>query len=50
MHDLLDRVLDWRPGHRDKRARILLILALAAIALQAIGRIIPHLREAVAAR
>ncbi|MDZ4254634.1 MAG: mechanosensitive ion channel family protein [Sulfuritalea sp.] len=50
MLELLDRFLDWLPGNLDKPARILLILALAAVALQAIHRIIPHLREAVVAR
>lgn len=50
MRELLDRFLDWLPGNLDKPARILLILALAGIALQAIHRIIPHLREAVVAR
>ena len=50
MQQLIDRFLDWLPGNMDKPARILLILLLAAIALQAIHRIIPHLREAVVAR
>jgi len=50
MRELLDRFLDWLPGNLDKPARILLILALAGVALQAIHRIIPHLREAVVAR
>lgn len=50
MQQLLERFLDWLPGNLDKPARILLILALAAIALQAIHRIMPRLREAVVAR
>lgn len=50
MQELRDRFLDWLPQNLDKPARILLILLLAWIALRAIHRIIPHLREAVAAR
>ncbi|MFA6313502.1 MAG: mechanosensitive ion channel family protein [Sterolibacterium sp.] len=50
MQKLIDRFLDWLPGNLDKPARILLILLLAWIALQAIHRILPYLREAAAAR
>ena len=50
MQGLRERFLDWLPHNLDKPARILLILLLAWIALRAIHRIIPHLREAVAAR
>jgi small-conductance mechanosensitive channel len=50
MDKLLDRFLDWLPNNIDKPARILLILVLAAIALRAIHRIIPHLRDTIAAR
>jgi len=50
MQGLLERFFDWLPGNLDKPARILLILVLAWIALRAIHRIIPHLRDAVANR
>lgn len=50
MDKLLDRFLDWLPNNLDKPARILLILVLSSIALRAIQRIIPHLRETIIAR
>lgn len=50
MDRLVERFLDWLPDNLDKPARILLILLLASIALRAIHRIIPHLRETIAAR
>lgn len=50
MTDLLDRFLRWLPDNLDKPARLLLILLLAGIALQAIHRIIPRLRESIASR
>ena len=50
MGTLLDRFLAWLPGNLDKPARILLILILATLALRAVHRVIPHLRETIAAR
>jgi moderate conductance mechanosensitive channel len=50
MNKLLDRFLAWLPDNLDKPARILLILLMATVALHAIHRIIPHLRESIAAR
>lgn len=47
---LLDRLLLWLGENAGRPARILLILLLAGIALNAIHRLLPHLREAVAAR
>lgn len=46
----VDAFLAWLPEHLDKPARIVLILVLAAFALRAIHRIIPRLREVIAAR
>jgi len=40
----------WIPDHMAAPARIVLILILAAIALRAIHRVLPRLREAIAAR
>lgn len=50
MTDLLDRFFRWLPDNLDKPARLLLILLLAAIAMQAIHRIIPRLRERIESR
>jgi len=50
METLLDRFLAWLPDNLDRPARIVLILLLATIALRAIHRIVPHLREAIARR
>ena len=50
MTSAIDRFMAWLPDNLDKPARILLILLLAAIALRAIHRILPRLREAIAAR
>jgi small conductance mechanosensitive channel len=46
----LDHLPAWLPDHLDKPARILVILLLAAVALRAIHRVIPRLREAIVAR
>lgn len=50
MDRLLDRFLAWLPENLERPARILLILALAALALHLIHRFIPRLRDAIAAR
>ena len=50
MQKLFDRFLVWLPDNLDKPARVLLILAMAVFALRAVHRIIPHLRETIAAR
>lgn len=50
MDKLLDRFFVWLPNNLDKPARILLILVLAGVALRAIHRIIPRLRDTIAAR
>jgi moderate conductance mechanosensitive channel len=50
MNTLFHDFLDWLSNHFDKPARILLILVLAGIALRAIHRIIPHLRDTFASR
>ncbi|WIM05356.1 MAG: mechanosensitive ion channel family protein [Candidatus Nitricoxidivorans perseverans] len=50
MTSAIDRFMAWLPDNLDKPARILLILLLAAIALRAIHRILPRLRETIAAR
>lgn len=47
---MLDRFLLWLPDNWETPGRLLLILLLAAVALRAIKRIVPHLREAVASR
>lgn len=50
MKENLDQFLIWLPDHFAAPARILLILILAAIALRAIHRLLPRLRETIAAR
>ncbi|MBI4998593.1 MAG: mechanosensitive ion channel family protein [Rhodocyclales bacterium] len=50
MTELIDRFLRWIPDNLDKPARLLLILLLAGVALQAIHRVIPRLRESIASR
>ncbi len=50
MNARLDRFLVWLPANLDRPARILLILILAWLALRAINRLLPRLREAIAAR
>jgi small conductance mechanosensitive channel len=50
MTELLDRFFRWLPENLDTPARLLLILVLAGIALRAIHRIIPHVRETLASR
>ncbi len=50
MTPTLDRFLAWLPGNLAMPARILLILALAAVALRAIHIVIPRLREGIARR
>jgi small conductance mechanosensitive channel len=48
--NLIDPLLQWLPGQLTTAARILLVLAMAALALRAIQHFIPHLREIIAAR
>lgn len=50
MTELLDRFFLWLPDNLDKPARLLLILVLAGIALRAIHRVIPHIRDTLVAR
>ncbi|MBI4995638.1 MAG: mechanosensitive ion channel family protein [Rhodocyclales bacterium] len=50
MTEAFDRLLGWLPDNLDKPARILLVLLLAAIALRAIHRVVPRIRETLAAR
>lgn len=45
-----DRLLAWLPANLDRPVRILLILILAWLALRALNRLLPKLREAIAAR
>jgi small conductance mechanosensitive channel len=46
----LDRFVAWLPDHLATPGRVLVILLLAAVALRLIGRVVPKIREAVAAR
>ena len=50
MTEQFDRFLIWIPDHFAVLARIVLILILASIALRAIHRLLPRLREVIAAR
>ena len=50
MTEQFDRFLIWIPDHFAAPARIVLILILASIALRAIHRLLPRLRETIAAR
>lgn len=50
MTEMLDRFFDWLPDNWETPGRLLLILLLATVALRAIHRIIPRLRETIAAR
>lgn len=50
MNQLFDAVATWLPGNLERPARILLILMLSWIAMRAIHRIIPRLRETIASR
>lgn len=50
MNELLDIFVAWLPEDLGRPARILLILMLGGVALRAIHRIIPHLRETIVAR
>jgi small conductance mechanosensitive channel len=47
---MIEHFLDWLPGQFATAARVLLILVLAGIALRLIHRLIPRIREVVAAR
>ncbi len=50
MMNMIETLQDWMPGHFAIVARVLLILVLAGIALRLIHRLIPRIREIVAAR
>lgn len=50
MKEHFERFLVWIPDHVAAPARIVLILILASIALRAIHRLLPRLREVIAAR
>jgi small conductance mechanosensitive channel len=50
MNEYFDRLLLWIPDHFAAPARIVLILVLAMVALRAIHRVIPRLRETIAER
>lgn len=50
MNEYFDGFLIWVPDHVAAPARIVLILILAAVALRAIHRVLPRLREVIAAR
>lgn len=50
MNGVIEKFLVWLPDNLDKPARILFILFLATIALRTIRRILPRLREVLAAR
>ncbi len=50
MEHLLDQAIAWLPNDLERLARILLILALAAGALHAVGRLLPRLQAALVAR
>lgn len=50
MNDYLDRFLLWIPDNYASPARIALILILAAVALRAIHRVLPRLRELIVER
>lgn len=50
MQEFLDHLLTWLPADLERPARILLILALAAVALVAIRRAVSRLQDAVAGR
>lgn len=43
----LERILAWVPDHLERIGRILLVLALAALALHYIRRFVPRLHEAI---
>lgn len=50
MNEYFDRFMIWIPDHFATPARITLIVILALIALRAIHRVIPRLRETIAQR
>ena len=50
MNEYFGRFMIWFPDHFAAPARITLIVILATIALRAIHRVMPHLRETIAAR
>lgn len=50
MNEYFDRFMSWIPDHFATSARIVLIVILAAIALRAIHRVMPRLRETIAVR
>ena len=50
MTDLFHRFLTWLPDNWETPGRLLLILLLAAIAMRAIHRILPRVRETIASR
>lgn len=50
MNEYFDRFMIWIPDHFAAPARITLIVILALIALRAIHRVMPHLRETIATR
>ena len=50
MNEYFGRFMIWSPDHFAAPARITLIVILATIALRAIHRVMPHLRETIAAR
>ncbi len=50
MNEPFDHFLAWLPDKLALPARIILILVLAAIAFRAVARVVPRLRELIAAR
>lgn len=50
MNEYLNRFMNWIPDHFATPARITLIAILALVALRAIHRVMPRLREAIAER
>ena len=50
MNEYFGRFMIWFPDHFAAPARITLIVILATIALRTIHRVMPHLRETIAAR
>lgn len=50
MNEFIEILRSWLPASLDRPVRILFILVMSGIALRTIQRIIPHLRETIAAR
>jgi moderate conductance mechanosensitive channel len=50
MSEQFKTILAWLPDNLGSPARIVLILVMAAVALRAVQRVVPRLREAIASR